>query len=262
MFACVVLAAALNAPASLAAERTTVTIETSRGAKESFLFASPANPKVAAILFVGGNGVLRLKPSGRVLANSKNFLIRIFDHLVRAGVMAAAVDVPGDMGRATPEYRISKQAAVDTGAVIAYLKSNANLPVWLIGTSMGTYSAANAAIREPGRVDGLILISTITVPHQDRKLRSELPRGVADMDLQALHIPVLILAHKHDHCPSSPPSGAELLRARITASPRVEITLIDGGKRPRSGYCKPLSQHGYFGVEEEAVRAIITFMLR
>lgn len=262
MFVYGMLAASLIAPAGLAADRTVVTVETSRGASQSFLFALPANPKAAAILFVGGDGVLGLKSSGRGDTDSKNFLIRIFDDLVRAGVMTAAVDAPGNMRKASPEYRVSDKAAADTAAVISYLKAKTDVPVWLIGTSMGTFSAANAAIREPGVVGGLILTSTITVSPQSRKLRNEFPRGVADMDLPALRIPVLILAHKQDRCASSPPSGAELLRARITASPRVEITLIDGGKRPKSGDCEPLSPHGYFGVEDEATRAITTFMLR
>ena len=34
--------------------------------------------------------------------------------------------------------------AIDTAAVVAYLRSRAPVPVWLIGTSNGTISAANA----------------------------------------------------------------------------------------------------------------------
>ena len=58
-------------------------------------------------------------------------------------------------------FRMSGQHAADIEAVAAYLKKQADVPVWLVGTSMGTFSAARGAIA--GRnIDGMVLTSTIT----------------------------------------------------------------------------------------------------
>ena len=43
-------------------------------------------------------------------------------------------------------FRMSGQHAGDISAVAAHLKKQADLPVWLVGTSMGTFSAAGGAI--------------------------------------------------------------------------------------------------------------------
>jgi len=248
-FLCTVFAVALVVTASVAAER--ITVDTTRGAKQSFLFAAPAQPKAAAVLFMGGAGEHELKPSGHGGTSSSNFLIRIFDELVRTEAIAAAVDVPDDKRKASLRYRVGPHEAEDTGAVIAYLRSRANVPVWLIGTSVGTFSADDATIRAPGAAAGLVLTSTFTTPRQGEQTNSRLPQGVVDMDLPLLRLPVLIMAHEDDSWECSPPSGAEALKSRLTGSPRVAVAMISGGKSAKSGPCDPLSPHGYFDAERK-----------
>jgi alpha-beta hydrolase superfamily lysophospholipase len=64
-------------------------------------------------------------------------------------------------------------------ALIAALREDAPVPVWLVGTSMGTVSAANAAARlMTGGPDGLVLTSTVTRQGRER------PESVGDVRLK------------------------------------------------------------------------------
>ena len=61
--------------------------------------------------------------------------------------MVAVIDAPSDQGdKMNAIFRMSKAHADDIGAVAAYLKKEKDVPVWVVGTSMGTFSAANGAI--------------------------------------------------------------------------------------------------------------------
>lgn len=55
-------------------------------------------------------------------------------------------------------FRMSSAHAGDIGAVANYLKSEAAVPVWLIGTSMGTFSAARH-VRKGQTVTGSLATS-------------------------------------------------------------------------------------------------------
>ncbi len=44
----------------------------------------------------------------------------------------------------------------DTRTIV--LKSEADVPIWLVGMGMGTYSASNGVIRLKEEVDGLVLV--------------------------------------------------------------------------------------------------------
>ena len=68
-----------------------------------------------------------------------------------------------------------RRHASDIGAMAAYLKKQAAVPVWLVGTSMGTFSAAGGAIAAED-VDGLVLTSTITRSAPDWKIARSHPR--------------------------------------------------------------------------------------
>ncbi|HUJ73671.1 MAG TPA: alpha/beta hydrolase, partial [bacterium] len=146
--------------------------------------------------------------------------------------------------------RTTQRHALDVKGVIAYLRGDAPLPVFLIGTSMGTVSAANAAARlQQGGADGVVLTSTVT--------RGSLNYpSVYDTDLGAIRIPVLLLHHAQDYCAASPPGGAEALAGRLRRTTQVELRLLSGGLPRESDYCEPRSAHGFFGSEDQATAAI------
>ena len=89
----------------------------------------------------------------------------------------------------------AQRYVADVKAVIAWLRQELKLPVWLIGTSNGTRSAAYVATQLPpadGGADGLVLTSTVLT---DR-------RGVAvpAMALGRINVPVLVTHHRLDSC--------------------------------------------------------------
>jgi pimeloyl-ACP methyl ester carboxylesterase len=155
----------------------------------------------------------------------------------------------GMLGR----FRVSPEHATDIAAVIAYLKRRSQVPVWLVGTSRGTESAAHVAAHTPESLGGLVLTSSVTVT--GRKGVS-----VTDMPLERITVPTLITAHRTDACSETPPAGAEQIRRRLTRAAKVEVRHFDGGDTPRSNACGALSYHGYLGIEKEVVDAITGFI--
>jgi hypothetical protein len=256
------LAAALllatAASAAQAAAARLVAIKTPRGVTQSFILIASPRPKAAVILFAGGDGYLGLTGASSMKSKSKNFLVRTRERFAADGFTVAVVDAPTDHDKLTAIFRMSGAHAGDIGAVVAYLKKQANVPVWLVGTSMGTFSAAEGAIA--GHADGLVLTSTITHSPPRWKIAGSHPDGVANMPLSRVTVPTLIVSHRHDSCGSSPAAGAPKLKQALAHAKPVEVVLIDGGKPPKSEPCQALSRHGYFGVEDKAVAAIAAFI--
>ena len=80
------------------------------------------------------------------------------------------------------------------------------------------------------------------------------------MPLQQVGVPTLIVSHRRDGCAITPASDGAALKAKFTASPRAELKLLDGGLPPKSDPCEAMSQHGFLGIEKEAVGAIASFV--
>jgi pimeloyl-ACP methyl ester carboxylesterase len=158
-------------------------------------------------------------------------------------------------------FRMSGAHAADIGAVAAYLKQQADVPAWLIGTSMGTFSAAGGAVAGSG-IDGLVLTSTITRSRPEWKIAQSHRDGVASMALKEITVPTLIVSHRDDGCGVRPASDAPKLRNQLTRARKVDVALLDGGSPPQSEPCEAKSQHGFLGIEAQAVSTIATFIMR
>jgi pimeloyl-ACP methyl ester carboxylesterase len=249
------------APWPAHAAESLATLKTPRGVSQSFLLINPAMPTAAVVLFAGGNGALGLSGPGRMAWGAGNFLVRTRERFAGHGLMVAVVDAPSDRrGGMNAIFRMGAAHAGDIGAVAARLRSEADVPVWLVGTSMGTFSAAGGAIAAKG-IDGLVLTSTITRAKPNWKIAGSHPNGVASMDLPRVHVPTLIVSHRHDGCDLTPAADASKLKARLTAAKPVEVALLDGGSPPRSAPCEARAQHGFYGIEEQAVAAVARFVL-
>ncbi len=237
-----------------------VSIQTPRGAKQAFILIKPDNPVASVILFAGGHGALGLKSASSMKWGAANFLVRTRDKFAAHNFMVAVVDAPSDQQQGMNAiFRMSGAHAGDIGAVAAYLKKQAGIPVWLVGTSMGTFSAAGGAIATTG-IDGLVLTSTITRAMPEWKIAQSHRDGVASMALPKIVVPTLIVSHRKDACKITPAADAPKLSKRLTKASKVEIALLDGGDPPQSEPCQAKSQHGYFGVEAQAVNAIAKFV--
>jgi pimeloyl-ACP methyl ester carboxylesterase len=237
---------------------TLVSIPTPRGVTQAFILIKPDHPVATVILFAGGNGVLRLKTAS---SRAANFLVRSRDKFAARNFIVAVVDAPSDQEHGmTVMFRASNAHADDIGAVVSYLKNENALPVWLIGTSAGTFSAANGAIALGKNIDGLVLTSTVTRAPREWEFARSHPNGVSDMALSDIAVPTLIMSHRDDLCTATPAADAAVLRKRLTRTSKAEIALLSGGDPPQSHPCEAKAAHGYFGIEAEAVDAIASFI--
>jgi pimeloyl-ACP methyl ester carboxylesterase len=240
---------------------TLVKLTTPRGVSQSFLLIKPDTPPTAAvILFAGGHGALGLSGSGQMRWGAGNFLVRTRDKFASHDLMVAVMDAPADQQSGMNAiFRMGSAHAGDIGAVAARLRAEANVPVWLVGTSMGTFSAAGGALGAKG-IDGVVLTSTITRAQPQWLIADSHPHGVASMNLPRITVPALIMSHRHDGCSITPAADAPKLKARLTAAKPAEIVVLDGGAPPISSPCEAKSQHGFLGIEDEAVAAIARFI--
>ncbi len=130
---------------SVALTEKVITVKPQYGGELKFILLKPDNPIAAVVLFAGGNGNLRLNDDGEI--RRKSFLVRNREDFVDRGFMVAVFNPPSGLENLLRPYRMSEKHGQDIRAVVEHLKKTANVPVWLIGVSRGTYSAANGAIR-------------------------------------------------------------------------------------------------------------------
>ena len=120
-------------------------------------------------------------------------------------------------------------------AVIADLRTLAPVPVWLVGTSKGTVSAAFVAgLLRQGGPDGVVLTSSIT----DRS--RETTETVLDADLDEIRVPTLIVHHKQDGCLVTRYNSARLPPGQLKKAPAEGIPRLRGrrlGGGPMRSIC-------------------------
>lgn len=231
-----------------------IDIPTRAGVTQRFLYMPAADAKAAVVLFPGGHGGLQLDAGGTPRRLRNNFLVRSAPLFVAQGISVALVDAPSDR-QSEPfllGFRESPQHAADVQAVIAWLKTQQNVPVWLVGTSRGTQSAAASAIAiRNGGPDGVVLTSTILV---DRR-----STAVPDMAVDTLTLPVLVVHHEQDGCRACSFNDVPRLMRKLTA-PRKELISFRGGDNVGDP-CEALAYHGYNGIENEVVGRIGAWIL-
>lgn len=245
-----VVALALTAPTCAAAQQVR-TIPTRPGVTESFLLLRPPGaPAASVILFAGGDGDLALTAAG-IGRLQGNFLVRTRERWLREGFLVAIPDRPSDRAGGLWDFRTTAEHAADVRALIAAVREVATAPVWLVGTSMGSLSAANAAARlAEGGPDGIVLTSSVT---ERSRMSWESTRSAGLGDVR---VPVLVVHHREDGCRASPFSGAETILRALTRAPAKELLAFEGGSPPISQPCEAKAAHGYLGIEAKVVSAI------
>jgi dienelactone hydrolase len=233
------------------------TLATRPGVTQPFSLVRPAAaPRASVILFAGGNGALHLDADGRPAALGGNFLVRNRARFAAHGLLVAVLDAPSDHAGSLERFRTSAEHAADVRAVIAALRETAPVPVWLVGTSMGTVSAANAAARlREGGPDGLVLSSTVT---RGSRQRGE---SVEDVRVKDIRIPTLLVHHRGDACPITRYGDAVHLLDDLGKTPRHELLTFEGGSPPQSPPCEARAAHGYLGLDEQVVTAIADWIV-
>lgn len=234
-----------------AADEEVRTVPARPGVTESFLLVRPKGAPVASvIIFAGGDGNLALTPAGLGQLQG-NFLVRTRPRWAREGFLVAILDTPSDHKQGMWNFRTTKEHAADVKQAIAAMRELAKVPVWLVGTSMGTLSAANGAAQiTEGGPDGIVLTSSVT---GTSKVSYE---TVLHGGLEDIRVPTLVVHHRDDTCQASPYSGTESIMKALKRAPVKELMTFEGGSPPISSPCEAKAAHGYLGIEAQVVSAI------
>jgi len=253
---CVFLIASIAGIGHAQVDQRVVDIPTRSGVMQRFVLLTPREPGASVILFAGGHGGLQILPTGGFKWGEGNFLVRSRQLFAEQNLMVAVLDAPSDR-QCSPYlngFRQKREHVADIKAVIAWLRDLAKVPVWLVGTSRGTQSAAFAAtqLTGPEGPDGLVLTSTI--------LKDRGERPVCDMDLGKLKIPVLVIHHEYDDCGSCAFMDLPRLMERLRQLPRKELLAFKGGES-LGNPCEPSAYHGFNGIEGEVVAKTARWIL-
>jgi len=234
-----------------------VALQTRAGVTLSFFIANPGNrtPQAVALLLAGGGGGIELRrEDGQVRFQQGNFLPRARREFIRNAVLPVILDNPSDQQAGagmSDGFRASKEHAADMRAVVAEMKKrHPGLPVFIVGTSRSTLSAAylGAALEEAA---GVVLTSSLFFG--DMRGRSV---ALAGFDWSKVKVPLLFVHHADDGCGATPYFEA------LRIAKRYPLVTVHGGKPAESGPCEPRAQHGFYGREAQTVDAIAAWMLR
>jgi pimeloyl-ACP methyl ester carboxylesterase len=135
--------------------------------------------------------------------------------------------------------------------VIKEMRARTGLAVWLVGTSPGTNSVANEAIRlETDRPAGIVLTATM--------LRRNKGNQVLAMVLDAIEMPVLITHHGKDACRVTPPNKVERLKKALKNARPVKVLIYGSGIKGKP--CQAFHYHGFRGIESRVVADIMNWI--
>ncbi|CAG0929041.1 MAG: hypothetical protein EFKGCFLK_01542 [Rhodocyclaceae bacterium] len=260
---------------SLALSAEIVRLPSREGVTQSFLlFHQGERPQALALLFPGGDGLLRIRGGGSTLCRPGeegegerciqldmrgNFLVRTVGLLRDARIAAAIIDAPSDLDRLgmRPAARLTAEHVRDVRAILDWLRQRfPAAKVFLVGTSAGTLSAAHAGKALDGDLDGIVLTASVTnARHPWFSVGGFY--GLAKFDFSGMGKPVLLVHHEEDACVLCPFGEAQ----EIAEKHRFPLVKISGGLPPKSGPCDALSPHGFYGREQETVDAIKRWIL-
>ncbi len=233
-----------------------VDIPTRPGVMQRMVLLSPPQPKAAVVLLPGGHGGLQIFANGSMKWGDGNFLVRTRQLFAAQGLAVAVVDAPSD--RQVPPFlagfRQTPEHVADMRAVIAWMRENYRVPVWLVGTSRGTQSVAYVATELSGvdAPDGIVLSSTI--------LSDDKGRSVLAMPLDKIHIPTLVVHHEQDGCAHCPFSKIPALMEKLQNAADKQLLSFQGGEN-KGDPCAAFAYHGFNGLESDVVRKTAAWIL-
>ena len=247
---------ALSSAVIAQVNETVVDVPTRPGVSERLLVIAPSEPKASVVLFAGGHGGLQIGPSGSPTWGGGNFLVRTRQQFAEQGLAVAIIDAPSD--RQSPPFlsgfRQTAEHTADVKSVIAWMRTQYKVPVWLVGTSRGTQSVASVALAlgAPDGPDGIVLSSTILVDPKGRP--------VPAMAVGGLRVPVLVVHHEQDGCALCSFSEIPALMSKLAPVPRKQLLSFTGGQS-KGDPCEAFSYHGYNGLERDVVQQIGAWLL-
>lgn len=222
-----------------------------------FVYTKNPNPTAHVVFFPGGVGYMGVSDGmfGVSFGNYKKDLsINTRNMLQEKGFSVAIVDTPSDRGPRMGGFRESQEYGEDVKAVIARLKKDADVPVWLYGHSRGTVAAAAQTINlGENVVNGLVLSASIAAGKRVDTYVPEIP-------LHKIAVPVLVMSAENDRCEEwSPKSAAEIIAAKLSNSPNVSLVYPEGA-RDFGDICKVESAHSYYGIQDKVTDIVANFI--
>ncbi|HUB96097.1 MAG TPA: hypothetical protein VL993_09280 [Stellaceae bacterium] len=232
---------ALLVPIVAARSADRIDIPTQPGITVPILYDPVTNPTANVILFVGGDGKLS--------DQAQTFLLRVRYRFVEAGMSVAVPGTPSDHpGGFGPFFRTWMAHVDDVAAIVDFLKSKARVPVWVVGNSNGTISAANAAATlGPMAIAGVILTSAVWLD------------ALKNVPVEKIAVPVLVLQDAADICPVSKPPLSQQNMPRFTSAPVKKLIVLRGPGTPAPP-CGLKSGHDFYETDEEAAGLMIDWI--
>ena len=229
----------------MASANQVVDVSSSQGNETRTLVATVKEPRATVLLFIGGDGLLRLTPSGQT-AHGHTF-VRSFSMWERHGMQAVLVDSPTDLGNAMRGHQRGSKEHLDRVAqVVSHFQSKR--PLWIFGHSMGTSTVAAFLGSNRPEIDllqGYIVAGT----HRGESVPAQ------------IKLPALAIHHRLEGCPSTPIEASEaIIRSRSADTPKAMV-LLDGGTEP-GHRCQSRSYHGFHGIEETLINTAAEFILK
>lgn len=216
------------------------------GVTVRFAYVKAETPIASAVLFQGGAGAIGIYPNGSMRV--ENFLSGGAHRFTSNGISVAIPDVPSDR-RTLDDFRGTLEHAQDNAVMIDFLRQQAAVPVWLIGTSNGSLSAAATAAHLKGKgPDGVILTASTT------RAPVSQAHSVLTAPLGGISLPVLIVHHKQDACYVTPFSAMPELIAALSSAKPVELITIEGGTN--NGKPCHSGHHQFQGIEASVTKNI------
>ena len=206
------------------------------------------------VLFSGGGGGYgKIGEDGWPAGG--NLLIRTGKHWASHPFNVVMVGRPTDgIDLSNGAVRIGEEHAADNVAIFKAIKNRSARPIWVVGTSMGTISAAAAAIHDSERLVWGVVLTWLVVVY---KIAGAVPK----QDLDKIRVPTLVLHHEHDACWACRPYEARNIVDGLKNAPVRKLTLVSGGSGATGDPCEPLHYHGYAGMQNEAVDLIAAWIV-
>jgi len=218
-----------------------------RGDQSISYWWMPTEGATATLLLLsGGNGGIGMRQGQ---PQSENFLIRSRDLFRAEGFNVALLGNPSDKKAMDDAWRTSEMHRADVSAVMQDIRAKgAAQPVWLVGTSRGTISAAALAIALPDQVAGVVLTSSVA--------GFNVPAAVHRQAIDQLKMPVLVYHHREDACRITLARDAEWISKGLGNARVKKFWVVEGGENPSGNPCEALHWHGFIGMESRAVKDV------
>jgi len=220
--------------------------------RQRVLLSPAAAPRGTIVMLPGGTGDIGLERDGTI-RHDHNFVVRTRALWNQHGY---SVLIPDTIDRESLRGERSTTAyATIVAALVAFAHDQTPGPVFVLGTSQGTIAALRAASTPdaPATLAGVVLTESVSVMGNSGET-------VFDAQPGQVRIPALIVANRMDRCRVAPPDAAPRIAAALTASPDRRVLVVSGGTTRSGDSCGSLTPHGYFGMEDAVVAAIVTWM--